>query len=384
MNKGSHFMDIPFNKPFFTRKEAHLVAECAYTGKISGNGVFTKKCHEYFESKYGFKKALLTSSCTDALEMAALLSEVGAGDEVIMPSFTFVSTANAFALRGAKIVFADVQPEIPNIDLDEVEKLINPRTKVIVVVHYAGVAVDMDRLMAIAEKNNLLVVEDAAHAIDSYYKEKPLGSIGHFGTFSFHETKNIISGEGGLLAINDERFVERAEIIWEKGTNRAAFYRGEVDEYGWVDLGSSFLPSDMTAAFLYSQLQEMEEIQRKRIAVWEKYNKLLTPLKAEEKIYYPDIPPYATKNGNMFYVTVSARKQRDIILEGMKRAGILAVFHYLPLHKSRFFSPKHDGRELPNTDRFSDTIIRLPFYAELKGSDTERVCGELKRLIHEK
>ena len=254
MNKGNHFMEIPFNKPFFTGTEAHRVAECAYTGKISGNGLFTKKCHEFFKEKYGFKKALLTSSCTDALEMAALLSEVGAGDEVIMPSFTFVSTANAFALRGAKIVFADVQKEIPNIDLDELEKLITPKTKAIVVVHYAGVAVDMDRLMAMAKAHNLLVVEDAAHAIDSFYKGKPLGSIGHFGTFSFHETKNIISGEGGLLAINDERFVNRAEIIWEKGTNRAAFYRGEVEEYGWVDLGSSFLPSDMTAAFLYAQL----------------------------------------------------------------------------------------------------------------------------------
>lgn len=374
-------MDIPFNKPFFTGKEAHRVAECAYTGKISGNGVFTKKCHEYFEEKYGFKKALLTSSCTDALEMAALLSEVGEGDEVIMPSFTFVSTANAFALRGAKIVFADVQKEIPNIDLDEVEKLITPKTKVIVVVHYAGVAVDMDKLMAIAEEHKLLVVEDAAHAIDSYYKNRPLGSIGHMATFSFHETKNIISGEGGLLVVNDERFVNRAEIIWEKGTNRAAFYRGEVEEYGWVDLGSSFLPSDMTAAFLYSQLQEMEVIQRKRMAVWEKYHQLLAPLKAEGKIYFPDVPDYATKNGNMFYFTVANKKKRDKILSKLTGKGILAVFHYLPLHQSKFFKDKHDGRKLSQTQMFSDTIIRLPFFVELAERDVDYVCETLKKII---
>ncbi len=381
MNKGNHFMDIPFNKPFFTGKEAHQVAECAYTGKISGNGVFTKKCHRFFEEKYGFKKALLTSSCTDALEMAALLTEVGEGDEVIVPSFTFVSTANAFALRGAKIVFADVQKDIPNIDLDEVEKLVTPKTKVIVVVHYAGVAVDMDRLMAIAEKNDLLVVEDAAHAIDSYYKEKPLGSIGHFGTFSFHETKNIICGEGGLLAVNDDRFTERAEYIWEKGTNRAAFYRGEVDEYGWVDLGSSFLPSDMTAAFLYSQLQEMETIQQKRIAIWERYDECLKPLKSEGKIYYPDVPDYATKNGNMFYFTVANRKKRDKILSKLTKKGILAVFHYLPLHESKFFKDKHDGRELPNTQIFSDTIIRLPFFVDLAEREVDRICEVLKGML---
>lgn len=374
-------MDIPFNKPYLSGKEAHFVAQSAFTGKISGNGVFTKKCHRFFEEKYGFKKALLTSSCTDALEMAALLSEVGEGDEVIIPSFTFVSTANAFALRGAKIVFADVQKDIPNIDLDEVAKLITPKTKVIVVVHYAGVAVDMDRLMAMADRHRLLVVEDAAHAIDSYYKNRPLGSIGHMATFSFHETKNIISGEGGLLVVNDERFVNRAEIIWEKGTNRAAFDRGEVDEYGWVDLGSSFLPSDMTAAFLYSQLQEMGGIQRKRKAIWEKYHKLLAPLKAEGKVYYPEVPGYATKNGNMFYISVADRKKRDKILSELTSKGILAVFHYLPLHQSKFFKDKHDGRNLPNTQMFSDTIIRLPFFVELAEHDIVHICDALKRVL---
>lgn len=324
---------------------------------------------------------MLTSSCTDALEMAALLCYIEAGDEVIMPSYTFVSTANAFALRGATIVFADVEEAIPNIDLQQVEALINPRTKAIVVVHYGGVAVDMDKVMALAGKHNLFVVEDAAHALDSWYKGKPLGSIGHFGTFSFHETKNIICGEGGLLTVNDERFTERAEIIWEKGTNRAAFYRGEVEEYGWVDLGSSFLPSDLTAAFLYSQLQEIDDIQKRRIKLWEHYHKRLLSLREAGKIYFPDLPEYATRNGNMFYITMPDRQKRDEVLSAMHHEEVLAVFHYLPLHESAYFKKRHDGRELPNTKRFSDTIIRLPFYPELQFKQADKICTLLEKLV---
>ncbi len=374
-------MKIPFNKPYFTGKEPYYVAQSAYSGKISGNGPFTEKCHHFFESRFGLKKALLTTSCTDALEMAALLCEVGPGDEVIMPSYTFVTTANAFALRGAKIVFTDVGSDIPNIDLEEVENLITENTKAVVVVHYAGVAVDMDRLMDLAKKHHLYVVEDAAHAIDSYYNGKPLGSMGHLGTFSFHETKNIIAGEAGLLAVNDERLMERAEILWEKGTNRAAFSRGEVDKYEWVDLGSSFLPSDMTAAFLYAQLQQLEEIQEKRIHIWKKYEEELSQARNRGEIYYPDIPEYATVNGNMFYFLAKSRADRDKVLEYLKQNGILAVFHYLPLHKSKYFSGKHDGRKLPNTQAFSDRIVRLPFYVELSDTEIEMISGRVRSIV---
>ncbi|MFW5975030.1 MAG: dTDP-4-amino-4,6-dideoxygalactose transaminase [Bacteroidota bacterium] len=365
---------IPFNKPYFTGKEAHNVGKCAYTGKISGNGYYTNECHRFFESRFGFERVLLTSSCTDALEMAALLCDIQPGDEVIMPSYTFVSTANAFALRGARIVFADVEKAIPNIDLAQVKALITPKTKAVVVVHYGGVAVDMDKLMELADRNNLFVVEDAAHALDSYYKGKALGSFGHFGTFSFHETKNIICGEGGMLAVNDSRFIEKAEIIWEKGTNRAAFYRGEVEEYNWVDLGSSFLPSDLTAAFLYSQLAEMEDIQKKRIRIWNTYHQRLKTLREAGKLDYPDIPDFATLNGNMFYILMSGRKSRDELIAYLKQHEVLAVFHYLPLHESPYYKEKHDGRALPNTRRFSDTIVRLPFYVELSKKDIIHVC----------
>ena len=255
-------MTIPFNKPFLTGKEAHYLYQAVSSGKISGNGMFTKKCHDFFEEKYGFKKVLLTTSCTDALEMAAILLDIKEGDEVIMPSYTFVSSANAFVLRGAKIVFADSSAENPNLDATKIEALITPKTKAIVPVHYAGIACDMDMIMDIAHRHNLSVVEDAAQAIDSFYNGRPLGTIGHLAAFSFHETKNIISGEGGMLAINDERFLRRAEIIWEKGTNRAEFFRGEVNKYGWVDIGSSFLPAEIIAAFLYAQLESLETIQQ--------------------------------------------------------------------------------------------------------------------------
>lgn len=294
---------IPFNKPFLTGKEAHYMYQAVYTGKLSGNGVFTKKCQQFFEGKYGFKKAVMTTSGTDALEMAAILCDVKPGDEVIVPSYTFVSSALAFVRQGARIIFADSCEKNPNIDADKIEALITDKTKVIVPVHYAGVACDMDKIMDIANRHNILVVEDAAQAIDSYYKGKPLGGIGHFGCFSFHETKNVTAGgEGGLLVVNDERFIRRAEIIWEKGTNRAEFFRGMVNKYGWVDTGSSFLPSEVNSAFLYAQLESLETIQSRRKKLWCQYYEGLNELAAKGCFTMPDMPDYATNNAHMFYI----------------------------------------------------------------------------------
>lgn len=357
---------IPFNKPYIPLVSFNHMIRCALSGTIAGNGTYTKKCHGFFEHRFGFKKVLLTTSCSDALEMAALLCGIQPGDEVIMPSFTYMSTANAFLLRGARIVFADTLKEAPNIDPDQIDRLITPRTRAIVVVHYSGMACDMDRILQIAEKHGIFVVEDAAHAIGGYYHDRPLGSLGHLGTFSFHETKNIISGEGGLLIINDDRFKNRAEIIWEKGTNRAAFQRGEIARYGWVDVGSSFLPSDAVASFLYTQLQRFDRIQEKRKKLWHLYHDLLAPHEASGWINRPVIPTGSTVNGNMYYITINSSEIRDSLLDYLKRNGINAVFHYLPLHSSSFFKPFHDGRDLPNTDRFSRSIIRLPFFNSLK------------------
>lgn len=370
-------MHISFNKPFYPITSILAGIRAVKAGTISGNGTYTKKCHRFFEERYRVKKALLTTSCTDALEMAGLLAGIQPGDEVILPSFTFVSTANAFLLRGAKLVFADTLPDIPNIDPAQVETLITSRTKAIVVVHYCGIACEMDRIMELARKNNLVVIEDAAHALDSYYKGKPLGSIGHFGTFSFHETKNIFCGEGGLLTINDESYISRAEIIWEKGTNRAAFYRGEVDKYNWVDMGSSFLPSDAIASFLYLQLQMLEKIQRKRISHWNRYDQLLKPLENKGLLKLPVIPSYATVNGNMYYFLMPSHEERDKMLGYLRSQGIQAVFHYLPLHSSPYFKDKHDGRDLPNTNRFADCIVRLPFFYSLKGKQIRYIADKI-------
>ena len=372
---------IPFNKPFYPVSGILAMMRAARAGTISGNGPYTEKCHRFFEERYGFKKAFLTTSCTDALEMAALLSGIRPGDEVILPSYTFVSTANAFLLRGATLVFADTLPNIPNIDPSQVEALVNPRTKAIVVVHYGGVACDMDRITETARQHNLTVIEDAAHALDSCYNGKPLGSIGDYGAFSFHETKNIFCGEGGLLAINDEHSVERAEVVWEKGTNRAAFNRGEIDRYGWVDMGSSFLPSDALASFLYLQLRMLEKIQEKRIAHWTRYNSLLKPLEDKGLLKLPVIPPFATVNGNMFYFILPSQELRDKMIIYLRSMGIQAVFHYLPLHSSSFFSSRHDGRELPNTDRFSGCIVRLPFFYGLKKHEIDYVAENVSRFF---
>lgn len=369
---------IPFNKPYFTGKETDYIKEAVASGHISGNGKYTKKCQQFFEEKYGFKKTLLTTSCTDALEMAAILINLKEGDEVIMPSYTFVSTANAFVLRGAKIVFADSLPNHPNMDCFSLEALITPKTKVIVPVHYAGVACDMDVIMELAKKHNLFVVEDAAQAIDSFYTgkdgiKKPLGSIGHLAAFSFHETKNIISGEGGMLAINDEQFINRAEIIWEKGTNRSAFFRGEVDKYGWVDIGSSFLPSEIIAAFLWAQLENLEDIQKTRKTHLEKYNSLLSEWANQNNICLPEIPNYATNNAHMYFLVCKNLEQRTSLIQHLKENNIMAVFHYISLHKSPFYKENHDDRMLPETDKFTDCLLRLPLFYELESDSVVSV-----------
>ena len=371
-------MQIPFNKPHLTGKETQYIYEAVSKGKLSGNGEFTKRCQQFFEEKYGFKKCLLTTSCTDALEMAAILCDIQPGDEVIVPSYTFVSSALAFVRQGAKIVFADSMERNPNLDAEKIEALITPRTKVIVPVHYAGVACDMDRIMEIAEKHNLLVVEDAAQAIDSYYKGKPLGTIGHLSCFSFHETKNIISGEGGMLGINDARFIRRAEIIWEKGTNRAEFFRGEVNKYGWCDIGSSFLPSEVVAAFLWAQLESMDEIQTKRKRLWDKYYELLKPLAEQGRFRLPEIPDYATNNAHMFYLVCNNLEERTALIKKLKENDILAVFHYLSLHSSEYYKDKHDGRPLPECDRYADCLVRLPMFYDLAESDVERICEVIR------
>ncbi len=369
----------PFNKPYLTGKEAHYIFQAVYDySHISGNGVFTKKCQSFFEAKFGIKKTLLTTSCTDALEMAAILVDIKEGDEVIMPSYTFVSTANAFVRQGAKIIFADSSEFNPNLDAENIESLITPRTKAIVPVHYAGMACDMDKIMELAEKYNLFVIEDAAQAIDSYYKGKPLGSIGHLAAFSFHETKNIQSGEGGLLAINDERFVKRAEIIWEKGTNRAEFFRGEVNKYGWVDVGSSFLPSDMIAAFLFAQLENLDNIQNRRRQIWQQYYTGLQSFAEKGFFKLPQIPDFATNNAHMFYVVCRNINERTGLIKHLSEKGYKAVFHYLSLHKSDFYLPKHDGRELTWCDFYSDTLVRLPFFYELSQQSISEIIDEIK------
>ena len=348
--------------------------EAVYEGKLSGNGKFTKRCQEYLEKRYGFKKCLLTTSCTDALEMCAILCDIQPGDEVIIPSYTFVSTALAFVRAGAKVVFADSRTDQPDIDVDKIEALITPKTKVIVPVHYAGVACDMDGIMALADKYGLLVVEDAAQAIDSYYKGRALGSIAHLSAFSFHETKNIIAGEGGCLCINDERFIRRAEIIWEKGTNRAEYFRGEVNKYGWVDTGSSFLPSEVISAFLWAQLESLDEIQGKRKALWERYYDKLKPLAEKGCFSLPVIPEYATNNAHMFYLVCNNLQERTALIQALKDNGVLAVFHYLSLSSSPYYHDKHDGRSLPECDRFADCLVRLPMFYDLNQEDVDAIC----------
>ncbi|MBD2752574.1 dTDP-4-amino-4,6-dideoxygalactose transaminase [Spirosoma validum] len=371
---------IPYNKPYLSGNETKYIVDAVKSGKISGNGIFTQRCHQFFQTRYRFPKVLLTTSCTDALEMAAILADIQPGDEVIVPSYTFVSTALAFVRQGASIVFADSSLENPNLDIRQLEALISPRTKAIVPVHYAGVACNMDPIMALANRYNLLVIEDAAQAIDGYYKGKPLGSIGHLAAFSFHETKNIISGEGGMLVINDERFFRRAEIIWEKGTNRSEFFRGEVDTYGWVDIGSSFLPSEIVSAFLYAQLENLDDIQKRRIALWNYYYQALEPLANTGAFRLPVLPDYSSNNAHLFYLICQNETDRSRLIDTLKAEGILAVFHYLSLHRSHYYQAKHDGRVLPFADTYADCLVRLPLFYELSFAEIDRIVNLINSL----
>jgi len=405
-------LKIPFNKPYLTGNELKYIQEAVNLGKISGNGEFTDRCQNFFQERYNFEKCLLTTSCTDALEMAAILLNIAPGDEVIMSSFTFVSTANAFVLRGAKIVFVDSCPDHPGMDESKIEELITPKTKAIVAVHYAGVPCEMDLIMDIANRHRLFVIEDAAQGIDSFYKGKALGGIGHLGTMSFHETKNIQCGEGGMLIINDTSLAKRAEIIWEKGTNRTAFFKGEIDKYGWVDIGSSFLPSELTAAFLWAQLESLDRIQARRVVIWEDYFALFnqqspkiqlldksyceqlknSKFQIRKEYYHPFLreaqkgdevisnsenhsivnPPILNSkliaNAHLFYLLFPDLESRTEYASMLKGKGILAVFHYQSLHRSEYARkhlPDQFSRGLPNSDRFSDSLLRLPFYYEL-------------------
>lgn len=369
---------IPFNKPTIVGKELYYISQAIHGGQSAGDGGFTKKCHAYLEGALGVPKALLTTSCTDALEMTALLLDLQPGDEVIVPSFTFVSTANAYALRGARPVFIDVRPDTLNLNERLLEGLITERTKAIVPVHYAGVGCEMDAIMEIADRYGIAVIEDNAHGLFGKYKGRNLGTFGAFATQSFHETKNFICGEGGALLINDPLYIERAEIIREKGTNRSRFFRGQVDKYTWVDVGSSFLPSDILAAFLYAQLEARHEIQSKRRHIWEYYQEHLTAWAEENCIRLPIIPSHCEQSYHMFYLLLPSLEARQALIEWLKAAGILSVFHYLPLHLSEI-GMKMGGKagDCPVTEHVSDRLLRLPFYNELSEAEQATVVERL-------
>jgi dTDP-4-amino-4,6-dideoxygalactose transaminase len=372
-------MIIPFNKPFIAGKELYYIAQAVLTGQLSGDGLYTKMCHQWFEENLACKKALLTHSCTAALEMAAILCDIQPGDEVIMPSFTFVSTANAFVLRGGSPVFVDIHPDTLNIDERLIETSITPKTRAIVAVHYAGVACAMDEIMEIAKRHHLLVIEDAAQALLSKHKDRFIGTIGHLGCLSFHETKNIISGEGGALLINDEQFVERAEIIREKGTDRSKFDRGEVDKYTWVDIGSSYLPSELIGAFLYAQLEQAEKIIARRCEIHQYYNELLQPLYERELLQLPFSREDCMNNGHIFYIITRSRDERSGLIAFLKERSIWALFHYVPLHSST--AGIKYGRvsgKMVVTDDISERILRLPMYYEMCDEEVERVVAAVE------
>ena len=373
--------NIPFNKPYMTGRELWYIAQAHTNGHLAGDGMFTKKCHAWLEARTGAHKALLTHSCTASLDMAAMLANIGPGDEVIMPSYTFVSTANAFVLRGGIPVFVDIRPDTLNIDETLIEAAITPRTKAIAPVHYAGVACEMDTIMSIAARHKLLVIEDAAQAVMSTYKGKPLGAIGHLGAYSFHETKNIISGEGGALLINDKRFAERAEIIREKGTNRSQFFRGQVDKYTWVDTGSSYLPGEVIAAFLWAQMEEAESITQKRLDIWRLYHQALAPLEDAGKLRRPLIPAGCQHNAHMYYVLLESLEKRTEVITKLKQQGVNPVFHYVPLHSSP--AGKKYGRtngDLPHTDNLADRLLRLPLWIGMNEAQ-DRVIAQLQAAI---
>ncbi len=370
---------IPFNKPFIAGKELYYIAQAVTFGNISGDGHFTRECSRLLEEQFGIRKVLLTPSCTAALEMAAMLCDLGPGDEVIVPSFTFVSTVNAFVRLGAKPVFVDIRPDTLNIDDGLIEDAITPRTKAIFPVHYAGVGCEMDRIMTIAEKHNLLVVEDAAQGVNAFYDGRALGSIGHLGAYSFHETKNYICGEGGALCVNDPKFIERAEIIRDKGTNRQKFCRGEVDKYTWVDVGSSYVPSEIASAFLYGQLEMFVPIAKRRQAIYQFYRRQLKSLEGEGLLRLPCTPEDCTSNYHLFYILARDAETRDDLLAHLKSNGIGAVFHYVPLHTSPM-GRKFGGREgtLRVTEDLSARLIRLPFYYEIAEEEQTRVVDAIK------
>ncbi len=371
---------IPFNRPFAVGKEFDYIQQAIANAHLSGNGPFTKKCHAWLEEQVGCCKALLTHSCTAALEMAAILADVQPGDEIIMPSYTFVSTANAFVLRGGVPVFVDIRPDTLNLDETKIEAAITSRTKAIVPVHYAGVGCEMDTIMTIAERHGLLVIEDAAQGMMSTYKDCPLGSIGHLAAVSFHETKNVISGEGGALLINDPAYIERAEIIWEKGTNRSQFFRGQVDKYTWLDIGSSYLPSEINAAFLWAQLEEAESITRQRLRTWDLYHDALAGLEDEGKICRPVVPPECRHNAHMYYLLLPNLESRTTLLEELRVSGINAIFHYVPLHSSpagRKYGRAHG--DLSQTQNVSDRLMRLPLWVGM----TEDGVKQVVRAVYE-
>lgn len=368
--------EISFNVPIVTDAERQYVNAALSSPKHSGDGPFTKACQAFFEEKFGFGRSLLTTSCTDALELCALLLDLEPGDEVILPSFTFVSSANAFALRGAKLRFADSGADNPNITAESIASLITDRTKVIVVVHYAGVACDMDPIMELAATRGIAVIEDAAQAIDSSYKGRRLGGIGTAGAFSFHDTKNVSCGEGGLFITQNRELAARAEIIREKGTNRSAFFRGEIDKYGWIDIGSSFLPSDILAAYLLGQLERLTAIQTRRLEIWKRYNDSFKDL-ANFGVSLPHIPPYASNNAHMFYLVCASGEQRSALIADLKAQKIQLASHYLSLHSSSFFATQHDGRPLPQSDMYTDRLVRLPMHLGLSNDDVDRVSQEV-------
>lgn len=369
---------IPFNKPFIVGKELYNIAQAVLESQLSGDGIFTKSCHKWFEEQLGCKKALLTHSCTGAMEMSAILCDIKPGDEVIMPSFTFVSTANAFVLRGAIPVFVDIRPDTLNIDERLIESAITPKTKVIVPVHYAGISCAMDEIMNIAEQRNLWVVEDAAQGLLSTHKDKYLGTIGHLSCLSFHETKNIISGEGGALLINDERFIERAEIIREKGTNRNQFFRGEVEKYTWVDIGSSFLPSELIGAFLYAQLEQAENINTVRNLIFNRYLNSLRPLEDKGLVRLPVVGNECLSNGHIFYIITQSLKERDRLIKYLNENYIDSVFHYVPLHSSP--AGMKYGRtsgSLDVTNDISERLLRLPMFYGMTDKEVDRVVDKV-------
>ncbi len=375
-------MKIPFNRPFIVGKELHYISRAVLEGHLAGDGAFTKKCHRWLEERFGAKTVLLTHSCTAALEMSAILCDIEPGDEVIMPSYTFVSTANAFALRGARIRFIDIRADTLNIDESLIEDAITQRTKAVVPVHYAGVASEMDTIMELADRRDLLVVEDAAQGVNATYKGRYLGTIGHLGAYSFHETKNFISGEGGALVINDERFDERAEIIREKGTNRSKFLHGQVDKYTWVDIGSSYLPSEIVAAFLYAQLEEAENITAVRQTVFRRYANLLASMEGRGLLRLPVCPQECKHNAHMFYIILPTAKLRDELLAYLKAEGILAVFHYVPLHHSPMGRRIGcGGQNLPVTEDLSARLVRLPCFYGITPLEQERVSERVERFL---